>query len=69
MLKMLHLSLIHIYQMTYDGRSFLFGQYQKGYIGEYDFNISVGLNAKSFSKKIIPAPVPSVVSFIIPNQL
>ena len=31
-------------QMTYDGRSFLFGQYQKGYIGEYDFNISVGFN-------------------------
>ncbi|CUQ59988.1 Uncharacterised protein [Segatella copri] len=30
--------------MTYDGRSFLFGQYQKGYIGEYDFNISVGFN-------------------------
>lgn len=31
-------------QKTYDGRSFLFGQYQKGYIGEYDFNISVGFN-------------------------
>lgn len=31
-------------QSTYDGRSFLFGQYQKGYIGEYDFNISGSIN-------------------------
>lgn len=31
-------------QSTYDGRSFLFGQYQKGYIGEYDFNISMGFS-------------------------
>ena len=28
----------------YDGKSFLFGQYQKGYIGEYDFNISGSIN-------------------------
>lgn len=28
----------------YDGRSFLYGQYQKGYIGVYDFNISGSLN-------------------------
>ena len=28
----------------YDGKSFLFGQYQKGYIGEYDFNISGAIN-------------------------
>ena len=27
-------------QNFYDGRSFLFGQYQHGYIGVYDFNIS-----------------------------
>ncbi len=25
---------------TVDGKSFLYGQYQRGYIGEYDFNIS-----------------------------
>ncbi len=25
---------------TLDGKSFLYGQYQRGYIGEYDFNIS-----------------------------
>lgn len=31
-------------QSTYAGRSFLFGQYQKGYIGEYDFNLSLGFN-------------------------
>lgn len=31
-------------QMAYDGRSFLFGQYQKGYIGVYDFNISGAIN-------------------------
>lgn len=28
----------------YDGKEFLFGQYQKGYIGEYDFNISGSIN-------------------------
>ena len=28
------------FQNFYDGRSFLFGQYQHGYIGVYDFNIS-----------------------------
>ena len=28
----------------YDGKEFLFGQYQKGYIGEYDFNISGAIN-------------------------
>ena len=28
------------YQKFYDGRSFLFGQYQHGYIGVYDFNVS-----------------------------
>lgn len=28
----------------YDGTEFLFGQYQKGYIGVYDFNISGSLN-------------------------
>lgn len=31
-------------QSTYDGRSFYFGQYQKGYIGEYDFNISLAFS-------------------------
>ncbi len=31
-------------QATYDGRAFLFGQYQKGYIGVYDFNISGSIN-------------------------
>lgn len=30
--------------MYYDGKSFLYGQYQKGYIGEYDFNISGSIN-------------------------
>lgn len=30
--------------MYYDGKSFLYGQYQKGYIGVYDFNISGSLN-------------------------
>lgn len=28
----------------YDGNSFIYGQYQKGYIGEYDFNISGSIN-------------------------
>lgn len=28
----------------YNGKEFLFGQYQHGYIGEYDFNISGSLN-------------------------
>lgn len=28
----------------YDGKSFIYGQYQKGYIGEYDFNISGSIN-------------------------
>ncbi len=28
----------------YDGSAFLFGQYQKGYIGDYDFNISGAIN-------------------------
>lgn len=31
-------------QATYDGKSFLFGQYQKGYIGVYDFNLSLSFN-------------------------
>ena len=32
-------------QMSYyNGKEFLFGQYQKGYIGEYDFNISGSIN-------------------------
>ena len=31
-------------QMVYDGNSFLFGQYQKGYIGVYDFNVSGSIN-------------------------
>ena len=28
----------------YNGKEFLFGQYQKGYIGEYDFNVSGSIN-------------------------
>jgi hypothetical protein len=27
-----------------DGTAYVFGQYQKGYIGEYDFNISGNIN-------------------------
>ena len=32
----------------YNATSFLFGQYQKGYIGEYDFNISGNINNRVF---------------------
>ncbi len=32
----------------YNGRSYLFGQYQKGYIGEYDFNLSGNYNDRFF---------------------
>lgn len=32
----------------YNGTQFLFGQYQKGYIGEYDFNVSGNINDRVF---------------------
>lgn len=32
----------------YNATSFVFGQYQKGYIGEYDFNVSGNLNNRVF---------------------
>jgi hypothetical protein len=32
----------------YNATSFMFGQYQKGYIGEYDFNISGNINNRVF---------------------
>ncbi len=36
-------------QLDYlDGTAYLFGQYQKGYIGEYDFNISGNINDRVF---------------------
>lgn len=31
-----------------DGTAYLFGQYQKGYIGEYDFNISGNINERIY---------------------
>lgn len=31
-----------------DGTAYLFGQYQKGYIGEYDFNISGNINERVY---------------------
>lgn len=31
-----------------NGKSFLFGQYQKGYIGEYDFNVSGNINDRVY---------------------
>lgn len=31
-------------QAVYDGKSYLFGQYQKGYIGEYDFSLGLSFN-------------------------
>ncbi len=32
----------------YDGTAYIFGQYQKGYIGEYDFNISGNINDRVY---------------------
>ena len=32
----------------YNATSFMFGQYQKGYIGEYDFNVSGNINNRVF---------------------
>ncbi len=36
------------YMDYYNGQSFIFGQYQKGYIGEYDFSISGAINNRFY---------------------